>query len=265
MELKDEFEVSLPVAEAWAVLTDLEKFVPCVPGAELREVEGDELRGVLKVRVGPITVSYRGSARFESLDADAHRAVLKAEGREVRGQGNATAVITATLSPSAGGTRVRVVTNLTVSGKLAQFDRGEVAEASGKLAAEFARNLESTVLEAPGAATPEAATPEPVVEAPAEAEIDAEVASYAAELKAEVVLDEIDAEVAADGAKAAAEAVSYVAGSDDATGGRETYLSTEEPEEERESLLKRLTPYLTVAGFLLIARIVVYSLRRRRR
>ena len=260
MELKDEFEVSLPVAEAWAVLTDLEKFVPCVPGAELREVEGDELRGVLKVRVGPITVSYRGSARFESLDADAHRAVLKAEGREVRGQGNATAVITATLSRSAGGTRVRVATNLTASGKLAQFDRGEVAEASGKLAAEFARNLESTVLEAPGAATPE-----PVVETPAEAEIDAEVASYAAELKAEVVLDEIEVEVAADGAKAAAEAVSYVAGSDDATGGRETYLSTEEPEEERESLLKRLTPYLTVAGFLLIARIVVYSLRRRRR
>ena len=260
MELKDEFEVPLPVAEAWAVLTDLEKIVPCVPGAELREVEGDELRGVMKVRVGPITVSYRGSARFESLDADAHRAVLKAEGREVRGQGNATAVITATLSPSAGGTRVRVVTNLTVSGKLAQFDRGEVAEASGKLAAEFARNLESTVLEAPGAATPE-----PVVETPAEAEIDAEVASYAAELKAEVVLDEIEVEVAADGAKAAAEAVSYVAGSDDATGGRETYLSTEEPEEERESLLKRLTPYLTVAGFLLIARIVVYSLRRRRR
>jgi len=108
-------------------------------------------------------------------------------------------VITATLSPSAGGTRVRVVTNLTVSGKLAQFDRGEVAEASGKLAAEFARNLESTVLEAPGAATPEAATPERVVEAPAEAEIDAEVASYAAELEAEVVLDEIDAEVAATG------------------------------------------------------------------
>src|ERR1039458_6380607 len=260
MELKDEFEVPLPVAEAWAVLTDLEKIVPCVPGAELREVEGDELRGVMKVRVGPITVSYRGSARFESLDADAHRAVLKAEGREVRGQGNATAVITATLSRSAGGTRVRVATNLTASGKLAQFDRGEVAEASGKLAAEFARNLESTVLEAPGAATPE-----PVVETPAEAEIDAEVASYAAELKAEVVLDEIEVEVAADGAKAAAEAVSYVAGSDDATGGRETYLSTEEPEEGRESLLKRLTPYLTVAGFLLIARIVVYSLRRRRR
>ena len=260
MELKDEFEVPLPVAEAWAVLTDLEKIVPCVPGAELREVEGDELRGVMKVRVGPITVSYRGSARFESLDADAHRAVLKAEGREVRGQGNATAVITATLSRSAGGTRVRVATNLTASGKLAQFDRGEVAEASGKLAAEFARNLESTVLEAPGAATPE-----PVVETPAEAEIDAEVASYAAELKAEVVLDEIEVEVGADGAKAAAEAVSYVAGSDDATGGRETYLSTEEPEEERESLLKRLTPYLTVAGFLLIARIVVYSLRRRRR
>jgi len=235
MELNDEFEVPLPVTEAWEVLTDVEKIVPCVPGAELREVEGDELRGVMKLRVGPTTVSYRGDAHVESLDADARKIVLKAEGREIRGQGNVAAVITATLSPSAKGTLVQVATDLSFTGKLAQFDRDELAEVSGKLVAELARNLESAL-----PAEPEAATRGPVVEA------------------------EIEAEVAADVVEAAEEA-SYVADSQDAAGGRETYLSAEEPAEERESLLKRLTPYLTVAGFLLIARIVVYSLRRRRR
>jgi hypothetical protein len=235
MELNDEFEVPLPVTEAWEVLTDVEKIVPCVPGAELREVEGGESRGVMKLRVGPTTVSYRGDAHVESLDADARKIVLKAEGREIRGQGNVAAVITATLSPSAKGTLVQVATDLSFTGKLAQFDRDELAEVSGKLVAELARNLESAL-----PAEPEAATRGPVVEA------------------------EIEAEVAADVVEAAEEA-SYVADSQDAAGGRETYLSAEEPVEERESLLKRLTPYLTVAGFLLIARIVVYSLRRRRR
>ena len=87
MELNDEFEVSVPVAEAWVVLTDVEKIAPCLPGIWLRQVEGDEYQGVVKVKVGPVTVSYGGSARFELLDADAHKAVLKAEGRERRGQG----------------------------------------------------------------------------------------------------------------------------------------------------------------------------------
>ncbi len=246
MELNDEFEVPLPVPEAWEVLTDVEKIVPCVPGAELREVEGDELRGVMKLRVGPTTVSYRGDAHVESLDADSRRIVLKAEGREVRGQGNVTAVITATLSPSAKGTRVQVATDLSLTGKLAQFDRDELAEVSGKLVAELARNLESAL-----PARPEAATREPVVEA----EVEAEVAAYEAETEAEVAADVVEA----------AEEASYVADSEDAAGGRDAYLSADEPAEERESLLKRLTPYLTVAGFLLIARIVVYSLRRRRR
>ena len=238
MELKDEFEVTLPIAEAWAVLTDAEKILPLVPGAELREVEGDEPRGVMKVKVGSVAVSYRGDARLESLDAGAFTAVLKAEGREVRGQGNATAVVTATLSSSARGTRVQVTTDLSVSGKLAQFDRDEMAETSRKLVAEFARNLESAVVR-----PPETVTAEPGTEA------------------------EIAAEIAADVVEVAEEAVSEVADSYDAIANNVTYLPTAEPEPEPEgeSLLKRLTPYLTVAGLLLIARIVVYSLRRRRR
>ncbi len=85
MELKNEFEVAVPIQVAWAVLTDAERIAPCLPGAELREVEGDEYRGVVKVKVGPITASYQGTARFTELDESSHRAVLRAEGRETRG------------------------------------------------------------------------------------------------------------------------------------------------------------------------------------
>ncbi len=149
MELNNEFEVAIGVQEAWAVLTDIEKIAPCMPGAELREVEGDEYRGVVKVKVGPITASYRGVARFEDLDEKAHKAVLKAEGRETRGQGNATAVITATLAPSTKGTKVEVATDLAITGKVAQFGRGVLADVSGKLLDQFVHNLETTVLAAP--------------------------------------------------------------------------------------------------------------------
>ena len=255
MELNDEFEVSVPVAEAWVVLTDVEKIAPCLPGIWLRQVEGDEYQGVVKVKVGPVTVSYGGSARFELLDADAHKAVLKAEGRELRGHANATALVKAALSPSAKGTRVQIVTDLNIAGKLAQFSGEVLAGVSRKLIAEFVDNLESTVL-----AVSEATTPEPVVETPAEAEIDAEAASYEAE---------IDAEVAFDEAEAAGAAASAQADSDHAAGDR--WISSPPLEEsahliaKRESFMRRLTPYLTVAGILLIARIVVYSLRRRRR
>ena len=272
MELNDEFEVPIALAETWALLKDAEKVVPCVPGAELREVDGDELRGVIKVRVGPVTVSYRGHARFESLDAEAHELVLKAEGHEIRGQGTTSAVITTTLSPSEKGTRVRVATVLSVTGKLAQFDRDEMAEASGKLVAEFARNLEATQPAAPEAAAPEAATPEaaapeaaaPEAAAPeaatpesaAEAEIEATVDSYRAEIEAEVAVAKLESEE---------ETASEQLDPAGAAGDREIHPLTPEPQEEREPLMRRLAPYLTVAGFLLIMRIVVYSLRRRRR
>jgi hypothetical protein len=154
MELTNQFEVAVPVEEAWAVLTDVEKIAPCLPGAELQEVEGDEYRGVVKVKVGPITASYRGSARFEELDPVAHRGVLKADGRETRGQGNASATITATLSPSGTGTKVEVVTDLSITGKVAQFGRGVLADVSGKLLDQFVQNLETMVLSPTAEASP---------------------------------------------------------------------------------------------------------------
>jgi carbon monoxide dehydrogenase subunit G len=156
MELTNDFRVALPVDRAWAVLTDLERIAPCMPGAQLQEVEGDDYRGVVKVKVGPITAQYKGQATFVDRDEANHVAVLRAEGRETRGQGNASATITATLTPDGDGTAVSVVTDLTVTGRVAQFGRGVLADVSAKLLGQFVESLEQTVLAGEGGA------PEPV-------------------------------------------------------------------------------------------------------
>ena len=146
MELTNDFRVALPVERAWAVLTDVERIAPCLPGAQLQEIEGDEYRGIVKVKVGPITAQYKGQAKFLSLDPEAHVAVLRAEGRETRGQGNANATITATLTPDGEGTAVAIITDLTVTGRVAQFGRGVLADVSAKLLDQFVADLEKTVL-----------------------------------------------------------------------------------------------------------------------
>jgi uncharacterized protein len=142
VELNNDFEVNAPVEKAWAVLTDVEKIAPCLPGAQLQEIEGDEYRGIVKVKVGPITAQYKGAATFIEKDDTNHRAVLKAEGRDTRGAGNASALITAHLQAVGDRTKVSVSTDLTVTGKVAQFGRGVMADVSAKLMTQFADNLE---------------------------------------------------------------------------------------------------------------------------
>ncbi len=146
MELNNEFRVSVPVDQAWEVLTDLERVAPCMPGAQLQEVEGDEHRGVVKVKVGPITAQYKGMATFIERDEAAHRAVLRAQGRDTRGQGNATATVTATLRPDGEGTAVSISTDLQITGRVAQLGRGIINDVSAKLLGEFAERLEADVL-----------------------------------------------------------------------------------------------------------------------
>ena len=146
MELTNTFDVSVPVETAWAVLTDVERIAPCLPGAQLQEIEGDEYRGVVKIKVGPITAQYKGKATFVEKDDVAHKAVLEAAGRDTRGQGNASATITALLEPVGDGTHVTVTTDLTVTGKVAQFGRGVLADVSAKPLGQFVDNLEQTVL-----------------------------------------------------------------------------------------------------------------------
>jgi hypothetical protein len=156
MELTHEFSVRVPIDQAWAVLTDLERIAPCMPGAELQEVDGDEYRGVVKVKVGPMTAQYQGVASFRERDEANHRVVVRAEGRDTRGQGNASATVTATLAPEGGGTRVQVHTDLAITGKVAQFGRGVLAEVSSKLLGQFVQALEADVLK--GSASTETAS-----------------------------------------------------------------------------------------------------------
>jgi carbon monoxide dehydrogenase subunit G len=160
MELVNDFTVDVPIDEAWKTLTDVERIAPCLPGAQLQEVEGDVYRGVVKVKVGPITAQFKGQATFVERDEDGHRAVLKAEGRDTAGKGNAAALITAQLEPiEAEVTKVSVDTDLTITGKVAQFGRGALADVSDKLLKQFVTNLETTVLSDSGAAGAEAAEP----------------------------------------------------------------------------------------------------------
>ena len=150
MELNSEFEVDRPIDETWLLLTDVERIAPCLPGAQLEEIEGEEYRGSVKVKVGPITANYKGKATFVEKDDQAHRVVLRAEGRDAR-QGNANATITAQLISVGTGTKVTVVTDLAVTGKVAQFGRGVMAEVSTKLLNQFVKNLETKVLSQPAA------------------------------------------------------------------------------------------------------------------
>ncbi|HEX4903136.1 MAG TPA: SRPBCC family protein [Acidimicrobiales bacterium] len=170
MELTNEFTVPVPVERAWEVLTDVELIAPCLPGAQLQEIEGDEYRGVVKVKVGPITAQSKGAATFQEQDEAARRLVLKAEGRDTRGQGSAAAVITVSMQEQAGSTHVTVDTDLTIKGKVAQFGRGMIADVSAKLLDQFVECLEGK-LEAPATAAAPAEAP-----APAPAPTDAAVA-----------------------------------------------------------------------------------------
>ena len=147
MEINNAFEVKAPIDVAWATLTDLARIAPCLPGATLTSVEGDIYKGHVTVKVGPIVAKFGGQAIFQERNDAAHRAVLKGEGRDSTGKGNASAIITAQLeSVDANTTRCTVNTDLTITGKIAQFGRGALADVSDKLLKQFVVNLESTVL-----------------------------------------------------------------------------------------------------------------------
>lgn len=161
MELTNSFEVNRSIDDTWVVLTDLERIAPCMPGAQLQEVDGDEYRGIVKIKVGPITAQYKGAATFAEKNDAEHRAILNAKGRDTRGAGNAEAVITASLTAlSDSTTQVDVDTDLKVTGKVAQFGRGVMADVSAKLMGQFAENLEA-MLEADVAVAEPESDPEP--------------------------------------------------------------------------------------------------------
>ncbi len=160
MRLDHSFTVPVPVESAWQVLLDVPRIAPCMPGATLTGVDSDTFTGTVKVKLGPIALTYQGKGRFVERDEAAHRVVIEASGKDTRSAGTAAATVTASLAPEGGATRVDVATDLTVTGKPAQFGRGMIADVSAKLIGQFADCVAQTLTSGPEAAA-EAGPPAP--------------------------------------------------------------------------------------------------------
>ena len=151
MEMDHSFTVPVPPARAWDVLLDVEKIAPCMPGATVEEFDGEVVTGRIKVKVGPVSLTYRGTAKFTERDPDAQVVVVEASGKETRGAGTASATVRASLEPESSGeaTKVTMHTTMNVTGRPAQFGRGVIVEVGGKLVEKFAENLAQLI--SPGA------------------------------------------------------------------------------------------------------------------
>ena len=154
MKLNNEFTVDVPVEDVWNVLLDLERITPCLPGASLTEETGErEYDGAMKVKLGPVTQQYKGTVKIQEADESAHRAVLRADGKDARGQGTASATIVSTLHDEGNGsTKVSVETDMQITGRAAQFGQGIQQQVSEKLLGRFADCLEEEIVNG-GAAT----------------------------------------------------------------------------------------------------------------
>jgi len=160
IELDNTFTVPVPPEQAWDVLLDVERIAPCMPGASVTSVDGDQIEGQVKVKLGPLSLTYKGTAKFTGKDQENHTISIEATGKETRGAGTASANVQATLTPAEGAsTLVAIHTSLNVTGRPAQFGRSLLPEVSGKLIAQFASNLEALI--SAGNSTAEASdTPE---------------------------------------------------------------------------------------------------------
>jgi carbon monoxide dehydrogenase subunit G len=179
MELEHSFTVPVPADQAWDVLLDVERVAPCMPGATLDSVDGDEVKGRIKVKLGPISMTYAGTAHFTERDRDAGVVILEAAGKETRGAGTAAATVRSELHSLGDQTEVTVHTSLNVTGRPAQFGRGVMADVSSKLIGIFAANLADMLAAGNGSAP--AAAPEPAASEPAAQAQATAVSSPAAE------------------------------------------------------------------------------------
>ena len=164
IELENSFTLDMAPDAAWSLLNDIERIAPCVPGAQLTAVAGEEYRGKVKVKLGPITAEYAGIATIKQRDAAARRLVVEGKGKDIRGQGTAGADMVMTITPAGSGSEVKVTTEVQLSGKVAQLGRGVMHDVSTRLIDQFVANLKS--LTAPEAAAAPVAPAAPVVDAP---------------------------------------------------------------------------------------------------
>jgi uncharacterized protein len=167
MKLEHSFQVAAPIDRVWEALIDVERVAPCLPGAEITEAgEDGTYRGTFSVRLGPTTAAYRGELSMEEVDAESHRAVMRASGQDKRGQGSAKATIVSNMREEGGATTVDVETDFTITGRLARFGRGGMIEdVSNRLLRDFSECLQKTI-ESAGATPEAAATPGPAGAAP---------------------------------------------------------------------------------------------------
>ena len=184
IELDNSFTVPVPPEQAWDVLLDVERIAPCMPGATVTSVEGDEIAGQVKVKLGPLSLSYKGTAKFIEKDPATHTIAIEATGKETRGAGTASATVHASLKPddAEGQTTVSIHTSLNVTGRPAQFGRSLLPEVSGKLIDQFAANLAALIdsTNRPAEAEPEAAPAQDAAAATGDAASTATAAGTAA-------------------------------------------------------------------------------------
>ncbi len=227
MQLENSFTVPVPVDEAWRVLLDIERIAPCMPGAALDSVEGDSFTGRVKVKLGPINLTYQGKASFIEKDEANRRAVIDARGKDQRGNGTAAAIVTATLAEEGSITRVDVLTDLNITGRPAQFGRGVMTDVGNKLLGQFAEKLAAQLgegdaqgdaarAEAASAATSDAG-PAPTSAAATATGVVEEVAASAEQVPGEGAAAKATRATGAAAKKAAASATDAVTGGSNGT------------------------------------------------
>ncbi|WP_216215981.1 SRPBCC family protein [Amycolatopsis aidingensis] len=175
MQLEHEFTVPAGIDEVWRAVLDPERVAPCMPGATLAEADGDTFRGTVKVKLGPVSLLYKGSGEFVEQDEQARKVVITASGKDARGAGTAKATVTVTLTGDGGSTKGSVVTDLSVTGKPAQFGRGMIAEVGGKILDDFASCLGEKLGAASAQPEPETPAAEETTPPAAEERSDADV------------------------------------------------------------------------------------------
>lgn len=258
MKIHNEFTVSASIDQAWNTMLDLEKIAPCLPGADIQDEAGDEYAGTMKIKVGPITASYKGTVRFEEADEANHRAVLQATGRDARGQGTASATIVSTLLEVDGSTKVNVETDLKLTGRAAQFGRGLAQDVATRMLDQFAACLEQEISSA-GAAEAAAQPASGNVSQAATPDGSPSAAGAGATVQGAIVTGSSPSGAAA---SAPTTGIQQPTTQDASPRG-----PAEEPEAldlgdtTRGALFKRLTPMLAGAGVLVI---LTWLFRRRR-
>jgi uncharacterized protein len=278
MELDNSFTVPVPPDQAWDVLLDVKRIAPCMPGATVDEVDGDVVTGRIKVKVGPVSLTYRGTAKFIERDPEARVVVMEASGKETRGAGTASATVRASLAPDAtgDGTDVTMHTTMNVTGRPAQFGRGVMVEVGGKLVDQFAVNL-ANLIAGDTAADADAGNPDAAAAAPGVSEV-SEVSEVSGESADGAGPSAATAEVASgngagSGESAATAGTAAAAGTATTAGTAVPVVSAADaPQEDSLNLvklvgpaiLKRVLPVVVAAAGLAVLGGIVWRLRRRR-